>query len=24
MGIYDGVSGVILLLCYLPVAKQRT
>ena len=24
MGIYDGISGVILLLCYLPVAKQRT
>jgi hypothetical protein len=24
MGIYDGVSGVLLLLCYLPVVKQRT
>jgi len=23
MGIYDGVSGVLLLLCYLPVVKQR-
>jgi hypothetical protein len=24
MGIYDAISGVILLLCYLPVVKQRT
>ena len=22
MGIYDGVSGVLLLLCYLPVVKN--
>ena len=23
MGIYDGVSGLILLFCYLPVVKDR-
>ena len=24
MGIYDGVSGLILLFCYLPVVKDRS